>query len=99
MPSAAMLSIGMLCTAAGAFLSGVVLTTLRQQFTPNEMQGRVSAFTRTVSWIGMPLDAVLGGWLAQHAGTTTLLTSIGVCYFLTLWWVIQTHKAVHSETP
>lgn len=99
MPSAAMLSIGMLCTAAGAFLSGVVLTTLRQQFTPNEMQGRVSAFTRTVSWIGMPLGAVLGGWLAQHAGTTTLLTSVGVCYFLTLWWVIQTHKAVHSETP
>jgi len=99
MPSAAMLSIGMFCTAAGAFLSGVVLTTLRQEFTPDEMQGRVSAFTRTVSWIGMPLGAVLGGWLAQHTGTMALFTSVGGCYLITLMFVTQTHNAVAKQHP
>ncbi|MFC7531575.1 MFS transporter [Actinoplanes sp. GCM10030250] len=65
----------------GAFgqLVNVTVMAIRQAVTPYEMQGRVAA---TITFAGMgltPVGSLLGGLLAQHAGTrTALLLAAGV---------------------
>lgn len=41
---------------------------VRQQLTPNELQGRVNTTGRMIAWGGTPFGALLGGLVAQAAG-------------------------------
>lgn len=42
--------------------------TVRQQLTPDELQGRVNTTGRMIAWGGTPFGALLGGLVAQAAG-------------------------------
>lgn len=42
--------------------------TVRQQLTPDEMQGRVNTTGRMISWGGTPFGALIGGLVAETAG-------------------------------
>ena len=42
--------------------------TVRQQLTPDELQGRVNTTGRMIAWGGMPFGALLGGIVAETAG-------------------------------
>ncbi|MFH1330297.1 MAG: MFS transporter [Actinomycetota bacterium] len=57
----------------GVSFVNVTFTTLRQQLPPPEFRGRVIAASRTLSWAGLPLGAVLGGAAAEAFG-------VGVVY-------------------
>lgn len=42
--------------------------TVRQQLTPDELQGRVNTTGRMISWGGTPFGALVGGGVAELAG-------------------------------
>lgn len=52
----------------GVSFLNVAFTTLRQQLPPPQLRGRVIAASRTLSWAGLPLGAVLGGAAGQAFG-------------------------------
>ncbi|NNC74742.1 MAG: MFS transporter [Acidimicrobiia bacterium] len=59
--------------AAGVGLAGVgwvnvALTTLRQTSTPEHLQGRVIAASRSIAWAGLPLGAIVGSAVADLVG-------------------------------
>jgi MFS family permease len=57
--------------AADGFLIAtwnVIVVSLRQLLTPDEMRGRVASVARTVAFGAIPLGAVLGGLLADAVG-------------------------------
>lgn len=45
--------------------------TIRQQVTPDELQGRVNTTGRMIAWGGFPFGALLGGVLAESVGVQT----------------------------
>jgi MFS family permease len=63
----------LLCWAAWDFarttanINGI---TVRQQVTPDELQGRVNTTGRMIAWGGTPFGALLGGLVAQAGGVT-----------------------------
>jgi Transmembrane secretion effector len=50
----------------------VSFSTLRQRLTPAPMLGRVTAASRTIAYLFIPLGAAIGGWLADEIGLTTV---------------------------
>jgi predicted MFS family arabinose efflux permease len=48
---------------------------LRQQLTPDRLQGRVNVTARLIAYSGTPIGAALGGLIADH-------TSISVTYLI-----------------
>ena len=76
----------------GAFddLGAIYLTTVRQRAIPNELQGRVWAFTSTVGSSGEPLGSGVAGILLLVLGTPALVAFSGVPLFLVglLWLVV-----------
>ncbi|MBT8212291.1 MAG: MFS transporter, partial [Acidimicrobiia bacterium] len=46
----------------------VALTTLRQTSTPEHLQGRVIAASRSIAWAGLPLGAIVGSAVADLVG-------------------------------
>lgn len=52
---------------------------LRQQLTPDRLQGRVNVTARMIAWGGQPIGAAIGGVLADHAGVrlTYLVMALG----------------------
>jgi MFS family permease len=44
---------------------------IRQELTPDELQGRVNTTGRMIAWGGTPFGAVIGGLLAEAYGTRT----------------------------
>ena len=59
-------------TFAGMAWVNVALTTMRQRLTPPELLGRVIAASRTLAWVGLPLGAAIGGFLAGLVGVVTV---------------------------
>lgn len=55
-------------TFAGMAWVNVALTTMRQRLTPPELLGRVTAASRTLAWLGLPLGAAVGGLIAGYVG-------------------------------
>jgi MFS family permease len=49
----------------GGNMNGI---TVRQQLTPDELQGRVNTTGRMISWGGTPFGALVGGGVAELAG-------------------------------
>jgi MFS family permease len=58
-----------------ANLNGI---TLRQQLTPDELQGRVNTTGRMIAWGGTPFGALLGGTVAELAGVRTAYLTLAV---------------------
>ena len=79
---------------AGVGWVNVAFVTMRQQVTPAALLGRVTAASRTVSYVFIPAGAALGGFLADAMGIVPvyLLGSLGtmaVAFLLAmtpLWW-------------
>ena len=57
---------------AGVTWVNVAIATLRQRIAPTEMLGRVISASRTLSWIGLPAGAVVGGIIAERVGLVPL---------------------------
>jgi MFS family permease len=52
----------------GSGMWNVVVTSLRQRITPDELLGRITAAARLLGWGSLPLGAALGGTLAATLG-------------------------------
>jgi MFS family permease len=52
-------------TVSGAMVWNVLTLALRQRTIPDELLGRVGASYRLLVYVGMPLGALAGGWLAE----------------------------------
>jgi MFS family permease len=52
--------------------------TLRQQLTPDDLQGRVNTTGRMIAWGGTPFGALLGGILADTAGARTAYLTLAM---------------------
>ncbi|NUS01766.1 MAG: MFS transporter, partial [Nonomuraea sp.] len=80
--------------ASGALMIVVTLVfqstqrSLRQLLTPPEMQGRLAATSRWLTWAATPVGAVLAGVLAEGAGmrATLLLFSAGMLVGPVVMW-------------
>ncbi len=60
-PAAVLLAV----TVGGAMVWNVLTLALRQRTIPDELLGRVGASYRLLVYVGMPLGAFAGGWLAD----------------------------------
>jgi MFS family permease len=52
--------------------------TVRQQLTPDELQGRVNTTGRMISWGGTPFGALVGGTIAELAGVQAAYLALSV---------------------
>ncbi|MFK4041611.1 MFS transporter [Nonomuraea wenchangensis] len=80
--------VGWTLLLVGALVLQISQRTLRQLLTPREMQGRLAATTRWLSWGAAPLGALAAGALAELIGMqlTLLVAAILVAAApLTLW--------------
>jgi len=60
---------------ASANMNGL---TVRQQLTPDELQGRVNTTGRMIAWGGTPFGALLGGTVAEFAGVWVAYLALAV---------------------
>jgi MFS family permease len=74
----------------------VSFSTLRQRLTPEPMLGRVTAASRTIAYLFIPLGAAIGGWLADEIGLTTVyllgssaVLALAVVFLVTPLWLWQ----------
>ncbi len=85
----------------GAFddLGAIYLTTVRQRAAPNELQGRVWAFTSTVGSSGEPLGSGVAGVFSLAVGASVLIALSGVPLLLVglLWLVTGPIRRVMDE--
>ncbi len=86
----------------GAFddLGAIYLTTVRQRAVPNELQGRVWAFTSTIGSSGEPLGSGSAGILLPGLGTPALVALSGVPLLgIGLVWLVigPIRRVVDSE--
>jgi len=56
----------------------VAVSTLRHRLTPPDKLGRVVSASRTLSWIGIPVGAALGGALGEGIGLVPLFTAASI---------------------
>lgn len=79
---ASALSLGLILLAAWGVASTLVITNgiaLRQQLTPDRLQGRVNVTARMIAYGGAPVGAAVGGLLADQFGIqASLLVMTGV---------------------
>jgi hypothetical protein len=70
---------------SGGNMNGI---TVRQQLTPDDLQGRVNTTGRMISWGGAPFGALLGGVVGELAGvraaylTLTVPVALGLVVLL-----------------
>ncbi len=65
--------------------------TLRQQLTPDRLQGRVNVTARMIAWGGQPVGAAIGGLLAERFGVQAALL------LMTVW--VATSAAYTWSSP
>jgi predicted MFS family arabinose efflux permease len=77
------------CATVGHFLVGfgpmlwlICQTTLRQLVTPTSLMGRVNATMQTAIYGVRPLGALVGGFVAAHAGLQSALLLIAAAFVL-----------------
>ena len=77
----------------GVSFLNVAFTTMRQQLPPPELRGRVIAASRTLSWAGLPLGAVLGGAAGEafglppvYAGASVAIVGMSLVLTTTSLW-------------
>jgi MFS family permease len=67
-PSGLAATIGLALGTLGATVFTVVGRSLRQALSPDRLLGRVVASFRLIGIGAIPLGALIGGWIARHAG-------------------------------
>ena len=73
--------LALLLWAVFDFASATAITngiTVRQQLTPDDLQGRVNTTGRMIAWGGTPFGALLGGLLADAYGVRVAYLALGV---------------------
>jgi hypothetical protein len=73
---------------------------LWQSETPPELQGRIAAVRRTLSFLVAPLSAAVAGWLGGHASPGLLLAILGglLALFTAAQWR-SPHRSRLGRTP
>jgi len=61
----------------GVAINQAAFVTLRQRLTPPDRLGRVISASRTISWMGIPIGATLGGVLGEAIGLRGLFIGAG----------------------
>jgi MFS family permease len=90
---------GFIGGAAGPIYN-ITQVSLRQQITPDRVQGRMNATMRFIVWGTMPIGALLGGFLGQFIGlrTTLLVGALGSLLAI-LWVYFSPVRALHEAPP
>ncbi len=83
------LLIGAAVFGAGIGVWNVLAVTLRQAATPDRLQGRVTAWYRTVIWGVTPVGSLIGGLLGEALGVRGALVASGAGLVLALAWVLR----------
>lgn len=84
------LGTAMACNGVGVAASSVLLITVRQLRTPDELLGRVNATMRTVTYGTIPLGALGGGFVGEWLGARTgLLIGAVLCLGTVVWVVLS----------
>lgn len=76
--------VGSFAFAVGISLRNVAQLTYRQNVCPPELLGRMNASMRVLTWGAMPLGGLLGGALAQWAGTRAAMWAVFALIVLAL---------------
>jgi MFS family permease len=63
---------------SGVVIWNVIVVSLRQRITPNQLLGRVNSGYRLIAWGTMPLGAAIGGLLAQLLGLRAVFATMAV---------------------
>jgi MFS family permease len=66
----------------------VTQLSLRQGLVPDRLQGRVSAFTRTVAWGAIPVGSTLGGALGANIGLVPTIMIGALLSVLAAGWLL-----------
>lgn len=72
-------------SAASGFGAGAlnpILGAVEYELVPPELRARVLPAINSLSWAGIPLGGLLGGWLAGTVGLAAALVGCGVVYLL-----------------
>jgi hypothetical protein len=76
---------------------GVSLVTYRQSAVPDELQGRMNATMRTISWGTLPAGAVLGGWLGTTIGLPGTLALGAAALTVSAGWLLPFRERCASS--
>ncbi|MFF1738586.1 MFS transporter [Streptomyces mirabilis] len=76
--------VGSFAFAVGISMRNVAQLTYRQSVCPPELLGRMNASMRVLTWGAMPLGGLLGGALAQWAGTRAAMWAVFALIVLAL---------------
>jgi MFS family permease len=76
----------------------VVTVTMRQQFVPDDLLGRVNSAYRMLGWGLIPLGALAGGFVAQAAGLRAPFTVAGVLRGIALLAILPALLAAARRT-
>ncbi|MFB7598680.1 MFS transporter [Streptomyces sp. NPDC056160] len=76
--------VGSFAFAVGISMRNVAQLTYRQHVCPAELLGRMNASMRVLTWGAMPLGGLLGGALAQWAGTRAAMWAVFALIVLAL---------------
>jgi MFS family permease len=96
-PAVAPLAAIFLVMGFGIGLANVHNVSLRQSAVPDELQGRVNAAYRLISWGVLPVGAALGGQLAGALGSRAAMAlgAIGIAA-ATLWVAFSPIPRLHA---
>ncbi len=100
-PTAVAATVATFLALFGVTLFNVVGRTLRQMLTPDRLLGRVVASFRLVGVGAFPLGALLGGWVARHAGLRApFLIGAGIIAVAAVMiYRISTPERIEVESP
>lgn len=101
-PTLTVILLAAACIPLGA--TNVMIVSLLQKLPPENMVGRLFAIAGSVNTVGMPLGAVLGGWLATVWGEKTILGITGATFLVLAfaWWLtprLRTLPIAESLAP
>jgi MFS family permease len=95
--------VGMGVPAAGMVTCGIVSSTFRQSYCPQDMQGRVSTTAMVTVYGSMPIGALIGGALGATIGIRTtlwiMLGSLAAAKFLRFVGPIKSSRDLPTEPP
>jgi MFS family permease len=84
---------------AGASLTNVAFFTMRQQITPEPLLGRVIAASRTLSWVGIPVGATIGGRLGDVMGIRPVYLAASLTLLVLAAGLLLTPLWLHRTDP
>lgn len=95
----ALLVLGQFGMTWGAVTFNIAQVSVRQRVCPKDMLARMTASIRFVVWGGMPVAAILAGWLGSSVGIVPSLWIgvVGAC--LTALPIVGMDRLIRSATP